>query len=64
MHDRIQKFSTELNEVFLKTLSTNISSFKVSNIPWSLKEVPESMINAKMLINHLIHVINSICPIK
>ena len=52
MHDGIQNFNKELNRIFVRTLSTCVSSTKISNIPWSLKEIPGGSLNAQKLIAH------------
>ena len=43
MHDWIQKFSKELNGVFIRTVNCNEESslYEIGNIPWGLlKEAP------------------------
>ena len=60
-HDGIQKFSKELNGVFIRSLST--SSMPI-NVPWSLTEIEGGSLNAKKLIRHIIETIAEVKPIK
>ena len=60
-HDGIQKFSKELNGVYVRTLSGK--SLPV-HMPWSLTEIPGGSLNAKKLVKHVINTIADIKPVR
>ena len=41
MNDGIQKFSTEFNGVFLRTIDTD---FDITNLPWALTQIPGKVV--------------------
>ena len=60
MHDGIQKFSKELNGVFVRTLSEHI---EIVNVPWALKEIKGGPLNVEKLVDHVNETIISIHPL-
>ena len=64
MHDGIQKFSIELNGVFIRTVLSNIDTVTVTNIPWSLTKIPGGSLNAVKLIEHIFQIIKSVHPLS
>ena len=60
MHDGIQKFSRELNGVFIRTVQLDDDGVKIINIPWKLSEIPGSSLNATKLVTHLLKTIASV----
>ena len=59
MHDGIQKFSRELNGVFIRTVQLD-DGVKIINIPWKLSEIPGSSLSATKLVTHLLKTIASV----
>ena len=64
MHDGIQKFSMELNGVFIRALFSKTEDISVVNIPWSLTKIPGGSLNTEKLINHLFKTIKSVYPLS
>ena len=62
MHDGIQKFSHELNGVFLRTISLSDDGIKIVNVPFSLTEIPGGSLTHQKLIVHLFQIIGLIRP--
>ena len=60
MHDGIQKFSRELNGVFIRTVQLDDDGVKIINIPWKLSEIPGGSLNATKLVTHLLKTIASV----
>ena len=66
MHDDIQKFSKELNGVFLRTIDdySEESSYNITNISWAITEIEGGSLNAEKLISHVLKVIAAVHPVQ
>ena len=56
-NDGILKFTMELNEIMVRTLSEN---FEVINISWALTKIPGGSLNASKLCNQIMSIIISV----
>ena len=59
-HDGIQKFSRELNGVYIRTVDPNLS---VVNVPWSLTEIEGGSLNSAKLEDHILRIISRVHPV-
>ena len=66
MQDDLQKFSKELNGVFLRTIDdySEGSSYTFTNISWVLIELEGGSLNIEKLISHVLKVIASVHPVQ
>ena len=64
MHNGIQKFSMELNGVFISTVVSNTDTVTVTNIPWSLTKIPGGSLNMVRLIEQIFQIIKSVHPLS
>ena len=62
MHDGVQKFSHELNGVFLRTVCIDDDGLQIVNIPWGLTEIQGGSLNSKQLEKHLLKTIANAKP--
>ena len=63
MHDDIQKYSHELNSVFLRTIQVDEGGgVKIINVPWGLIGIEGDSLDSDKLVSNLIKTMNGVKP--
>ena len=64
MHDRIMKFTRELNGLFIRLLQSQAEKgLSVVNLPWCLTEISGVSLNSDKLVEHIISIISPVNPL-